>query len=187
MDFMALAQDCAPAVHWETMARVVSVESSFNPYAIGVVGAHLPKQPRSLKEALETVQWLEARGYNYSLGLAQVNKYNLAKYGLTVSHAFDACRNLGAAEKILAECFSRARKNADEQHALRQAFSCYYAGNFVTGFRDGYVLKILAGARATKSRSVARQVGRPSKIATQEAATLPQTSEVATQSSAMLF
>ena len=37
LDFMVLAQQCAPTVAPQTMAAVVQVESSFNPYAIGVV------------------------------------------------------------------------------------------------------------------------------------------------------
>ncbi|EPT7341098.1 hypothetical protein ACVR8P_005750 [Pseudomonas aeruginosa] len=41
LDFMVLAQQCAPTVAPQTMAAVVQVESSFNPYAIGVVGGRL--------------------------------------------------------------------------------------------------------------------------------------------------
>ncbi len=65
------------AVPKEVMHHVVRVESSYNPYAIGVVGGRLVRQPDSLPEALATVRMLEARGFNFSLGLAQVNRYNL--------------------------------------------------------------------------------------------------------------
>ena len=34
------------------------------------------------------------------------------------------------------------------QVALRQALSCYYSGNFATGFRHGYVRKVIVAARA---------------------------------------
>ncbi|MGP5829257.1 transglycosylase SLT domain-containing protein [Pseudomonas aeruginosa] len=47
LDFMVLAQQCAPTVAPQTMAAVVQVESSFNPYAIGVVGGRLQRQPKS--------------------------------------------------------------------------------------------------------------------------------------------
>ena len=47
------------AVPPTVMEHVVKVESSFNPYAIGVVGGRLARQPRSLAEALSTARMLE--------------------------------------------------------------------------------------------------------------------------------
>jgi type IV secretion system protein VirB1 len=35
---------------------------------------------------------------------------------------------------------------ADEQPRLRAALSCYYSGNFESGFRDGYVDRVLGAA-----------------------------------------
>lgn len=130
------------------MHHVVSVESSYNPYAIGVVGGRLQRQPKTLSEALATVRMLESRGYNFSLGLAQVNRYNLAKYGLTsYEHAFQTCANLQAGSRILAECHGRSGRD------WGKSFSCYYSGNFTTGFRHGYVQKIYASMqRAVPTR-----------------------------------
>lgn len=133
------------AVPHEVMHHVVRVESSYNPYAIGVVGGRLVRQPRSLPEALATVRMLEGKGYNFSLGLAQVNRYNLAKYGLdSYEKAFEACPNLQAGSRILAECYGRSSGD------WGKSFSCYYSGNFVTGYRHGYVQKVYAsmGAKA---------------------------------------
>ena len=93
------------AVPREVMHHVVRVESSYNPYAIGVVGGRLVRQPRNLPEALSTARMLEQRGYNFSLGLAQVNRYNLAKYGLdSYEKAFQPCANLQAGSLILSQC-----------------------------------------------------------------------------------
>jgi type IV secretion system protein VirB1 len=87
---------------------------------------------------------LERAGYNYSVGLAQINKHNFAKFGLTFETAFDACPNLHAGAEILKECFDRANQvRRDEQAALRDAFSCYYSGNFLTGYKLGYVFKVV--------------------------------------------
>lgn len=131
------------AVPHEVMHHVVRVESSYNPYAIGVVGGRLVRQPRSLPEALATVRMLEGKGYNFSLGLAQVNRYNLAKYGLdSYEKAFEACPNLQAGSKILAECYGRSSGD------WGKSFSCYYSGNFVTGYRHGYVQKVYASMGA---------------------------------------
>lgn len=139
MELMGCADLAVPA---DVMHHVVTVESSYNPYAIGVVGGRLQRQPRSLAEALATVRMLERRGYNFSVGLAQVNRHNLDRQGLTsYERAFDRCANLQAGSRILAECQRRAND-------WGKAFSCYYSGNFTTGFRHGYVQKVYASMRA---------------------------------------
>lgn len=130
------------AVPDDVMQHVVHVESSYNPYAIGVVGGKLARQPRNLAEALATARMLEGRGFNFSVGLAQVNRYNLARYGLdSYERAFEACPNLQAGSRILAECYGRSGGN------WGKSFSCYYSGNFTTGYRHGYVQKIYASMR----------------------------------------
>jgi type IV secretion system protein VirB1 len=48
--FAALALACAPQVHLSTAQALVSVESSFNPWAIGVVGGTLRRQPNNRAE-----------------------------------------------------------------------------------------------------------------------------------------
>ena len=140
--FSALAIVCAPLVHIDTAQALVSVESSFNPYAIGVVGGVLERQPRNLPEALATAIQLKTNGWNFSVGLAQVNFRNFERLGLDVTTAFDPCTNLRAMQTVLAECFERSSLKALPQTALRQALSCYYSGNFDTGFRHGYVQRI---------------------------------------------
>jgi type IV secretion system protein VirB1 len=65
--FLALALACAPQVHPDTARAIASVESSFNPYAIGVVGGALHRQPRTRAEALATIKALHADGWNYSV------------------------------------------------------------------------------------------------------------------------
>ncbi|OHE83925.1 MAG: hypothetical protein A2190_07010 [Lysobacterales bacterium RIFOXYA1_FULL_69_10] len=137
------------AVPIAVMQRVVAVESSYNPFAIGVVGGRLARQPRSLDEAVATARMLEAKGRNFSVGLAQVNRHNLEAQGLAgYAQAFSACSNLAAGARILADCRQRARGD------WNKAFSCYYSGNFVTGFRHGYVQKIHASMRAADDRQV---------------------------------
>jgi len=153
LEFLALAQECAPTVAPQTMAAVVSVESGYNPYAIGVVGGRLARQPKSRDEAVATAQQLEADGWNFSLGVAQVNRYNLPKYQITYEQAFDACTSLRVGSKILEDCYVRASKRTPEpQAALHAAISCYYSGNFTRGFKPdvagkpSYVQKVLASA-----------------------------------------
>lgn len=127
------------AVAPQVMRHIVQVESGANPFAVGVVNAQLVRQPRNLDEALATVQMLDGKGYDFSVGIAQVNRANLGRYGLdSYPKAFDVCANLAVGAHILADCYASARGD------WGKAFSCYYSGNFVTGFRDGYVQKVYA-------------------------------------------
>lgn len=147
LDFNTLAQACAPEVATTTMAAIVRTESGFNPYAIGVVHGHLVRQPRNLGEAVATMHALERAGYDYSVGLAQINRAHFDAYGLTPEVALEPCRNLAAGADILSRCFERARTVASQpQQALRASLSCYASGNFVTGYRIGYVQRVVADA-----------------------------------------
>jgi type IV secretion system protein VirB1 len=153
LDFTTLAQQCAPTVAHQTMAAVAATESSFNPYAIGVVGGRLERQPRSLDEAISTSRALVAQGWNFSVGIGQVNRHNLEKNALSLEDAFSPCANLRASATILADCFKRASVQfPDQRYALKAAFSCYYSGNFTRGFKPdrsgqlSYVDKVLARA-----------------------------------------
>ena len=144
VDLPMLVALCAPGIHPVTMQAVVRAESGGNPYAIGVVGGRLMRQPRTLAEAVNTADALARAGWNYSVGLAQVNRSHLAEYGLTGGVAFDACRNLQAGADILARCYAlAASRNRTGQVALRDGLSCYYSGNFQSGYRSGYVQRVV--------------------------------------------
>ena len=137
LEMMAACTDLA--MEPRIMRHVARVESSFNPYAIGVVGGRLVRQPQSLPEAVSTANMLEQKGYNFSVGIAQINRYNLGKYGLSsYQAAFNVCDNVRVGSQILAECYGRSGDD------LGKALSCYYSGNFTTGFRHGYVQKVFA-------------------------------------------
>lgn len=157
--FATLALSCAPAVHLETAKAIVAVESSFNPYAIGIVGGVLERQPRHLAEAIATARALQAEGRNFSVGLGQINISHFKRLGLTTRTSFDPCTNLGALQRVLAECFGRALSrnvtDSQPQRRLRRALSCYYSGSFLTGFQHGYVRKVMSAA-AGISREAAK-------------------------------
>jgi len=153
LDVLALAQQCAPTVSPPTMAAILHVESNLNPYAIGVVNGRLVRQPQTMDEAIATAKALEAADWNFSVGIAQINRHNLAQYTLTYEQAFEPCANVRVAAKILEDCFARAKRGtSDEQTALRAALSCYYSGNFTRGFQPdkagqpSYVQKVLTQA-----------------------------------------
>jgi len=151
LTFVALVSACAPQVDIATAHALVAAESGFNANAIGVVAGSLQRQPRTLAEALATTKRLQMGGWNYSVGLAQINVRNFERLGMTPQSAFDPCANLSAMQVVLTDCYDRAmRQETAPQRSLRRALSCYYSGNFVTGFEHGYVSRVarsVPGAR----------------------------------------
>jgi type IV secretion system protein VirB1 len=74
-----------------------------------------------------------------------VNRANWVRLGLTPQAVFDPCRNLAASAAILQGCFERARlRHPEAQNALRAGLSCYASGDFSSGFRTGYVQRVVA-------------------------------------------
>ena len=146
-DFPAV--DCPGLAEAEMMSKIVRVESSGNPFAIGVVGARLQRQPTSLQEAIQTVQYLESAGFNYSIGLSQINRIHFKRLGWLgdIKKGFDACLNLEAGAEVFVRCKQGAARSsaADKPDGvLRAALSCYYSGNYSDGEKLGYVGKVLA-------------------------------------------
>lgn len=152
-NFQTLAKQCAPSVNETTLSKIVSHESSSNPYAIGLNSKteRLPRQPQTRAEAIATAEWLYARGYSFDSGYGQINSHNLKPLGLTFEDLFTPCKNLQASAQILTDCYSRAiaKGNPAGQVALRAALSCYNTGNFTAGFKNGYVALVAAAPPAT--------------------------------------
>ncbi|MFC3338125.1 lytic transglycosylase domain-containing protein [Paracandidimonas soli] len=148
-ELAALALACAPDIHPVTLLAVVKHESRAQQYAIGVnrKGHQLKRQPRSLEEATAAAQRLIDQGIDFDAGLGQINVRNWAWLKLDATTVFDPCRNLTAAQTVLADCYARALPaHKDPQQALRAALSCYNTGNFRRGFTNGYVGKVLTQA-----------------------------------------
>lgn len=155
---IALSQRCAPQVAPETLAAVARVESRFNPYAIGVNGSsRLAQQPRSKDEAIRIATRLLARGENIDLGIGQINSSNMEWLGLSVADAFDPCKNLAAAGRVLTTNYRSVAATAPtQQHALRVALSMYNTGSQTRGFRNGYVRKVEDAAHLLAGGSAGR-------------------------------
>ncbi|HBV4265978.1 TPA: lytic transglycosylase domain-containing protein [Klebsiella pneumoniae] len=153
---MALAKRCAPEVHPLTVGYLVSHESRNNPYAINVnvpkgTKSPLARQPRSLDEAVKTAKWLTANGYNFDVGLGQINSANFQKLNVSSSDLFDSCKNLSASQSVLMYCYQLALKDyAPGQPALRHALSCYNTGSLTAGFKNGYVSLVVAQTGQSK-------------------------------------
>lgn len=156
---LSLAQTCAPQVAPQTLAAVAYAESRFDPLAIGVNRGPRPlAPPRTPADAAKVSRALIAAGGNLDLGVAQINSANLRRLGLSVEDAFDPCRNLSAAGRVLIAGYRPASSRpADRQAALRAALSRYNTGDPERGLRNGYVARI---ERAATSLSLAPPVAR---------------------------
>nr|WP_316629446.1 lytic transglycosylase domain-containing protein [uncultured Brevundimonas sp.] len=145
---LALATQCAPTIAPSTMLSIVSVESRFDPLAIGVNGRpRLTVTASSPSEAVTKASALIATGRSVDLGLAQINSGNLDWLGLTVADAFDPCINLSAAARVLQDGYRRSdAASVGEQSALLTALSYYNTGHPRRGFANGYVARVTTAA-----------------------------------------
>jgi type IV secretion system protein VirB1 len=139
----SLAAQHAPAIHPNTVQRLVRHESKAYPLAIGVNGAMLQHQPRSLTQAINTARALRRQGYDFDAGLCQINVRNWQWLNLDEVSVFDPAANLRACQTVLLDCYQRA-PSTNPQAALRQALSCFNTGNHRGGFANGYVSKVVA-------------------------------------------
>ena len=162
----ALAAQCAPTIAPETLLSVVQVESRFEPLAIGVNGApRITVAPTSVDDAVAKAGALIAAGRSVDLGLAQINSRNLAWLGLPVEDAFDPCRNLAAAGRVLRGGYDADQASVlGEQQALRVALSRYNTGDAARGFDNGYVAKVVS-ASARVVPAIQPTLGTPTEAA----------------------
>jgi type IV secretion system protein VirB1 len=195
MEFIALAQQCAPTVAPQTLAAIVKQESGFRPLAIGINGgARLERQPGNVGEAVATAKWLIEKGYNIDLGLGQINVKNVVKMGLSIEDTFDPCKNLAASAQILTENFQGAKRSTqNDQVALRAALSMYNTGSYTRGFENGYVQNVLAkaGDKAPNYEPItlakSNSVGTARKTTKTARANLPMWAPVADHSTEMVY
>ena len=115
----------------------------------------LERQPRSRAEALATAARAAAdRAGTSASAWGRSTSRNFERLGLDAGLRLRPCRNLAAMQTVLGECYDRAdaERHRPASTALRQALSCYYSGNFITGFRDGYVRRVVAAAASDSVR-----------------------------------
>lgn len=148
--FAALAARCAPAVHPQTLRALVAHESGFNPLSIAVNGPRARRvRVASAAEAVAIARKLIAAGESVDLGLGQINSANLEWLGLPLAAAFDPCKNLAAAARVLTDNYVRERRGApSDQVALDRALSRYNTGSARRGIANGYVARVRGRAGA---------------------------------------
>lgn len=148
IDLDSYIQQCAINVAPSTMLAIVRVESGGNPWAIGLnQGQRLRFPAQSLLQATAWVNYLEAHGYDFDVGLGQVNVRNVHKYGYKAHDMLEPCKNLWVASTILTKNYQGALlRSLTPKEALFKAISAYNTGNYNHGFTNGYVQRVIANA-----------------------------------------
>jgi hypothetical protein len=140
--FADLAARCAPNVAVSTLAALATAESNFNPLMLHDNATNLAISPSSVADAARIATHLISRGHSIDVGLMQVNSRNFDMLELTVQTALDPCGSISAAAAILTDDYKGGLTHADEQTALRVAFSRYNSGDSERGFANGYVRRV---------------------------------------------
>jgi type IV secretion system protein VirB1 len=156
--FRALGRTCLPESDRRTVTALVRTESNFNPYALSLNRPeslaqragwppgrlYLKRQPHTTAEARRWAEELEQQGMTLSVGLMQVNR----EHGESLTALLDPCRNLQIGWRVFAAAYAQAAQQLGAgQPALRRAISLYNSGSPRTGFRNGYVSRVLQNAR----------------------------------------
>jgi type IV secretion system protein VirB1 len=145
----AMIQACAPNVAPPTIERIIHNESGGNALAVNINKPRdgrprptLPRTPRDAADAVSLVTPLIEAGYSIDLGLMQVNSKNLPALGFSVAEMFQPCTNITAGALVLSNFYSGAvKRHGPGQRALLAALSAYNTGDFLAGFKNGYVAR----------------------------------------------
>lgn len=148
MDFVDLARDCAPQLEVSVLAAIVSLQSDFRPFAIGINSDHpLASQPQSKPEAIEIATILAAEGLNLDLGLAGVNISHLARLGISLADAFDPCVNLQVSAQLLTEFRALAVQRGSRDPDGDMLFAFRVRASAQSGTADDYEQEVMAEAQ----------------------------------------
>jgi type IV secretion system protein VirB1 len=129
VDLLPLITRCAPGVNPATMAAIVRVESSGNPFAINDNTTGHRYFPTSRAEATMILTRLVAAGHQVDAGLAQIDSENFVHYGLTTSTVFSVCQNIKAGAAIFQAGYRMAvQAGYGGQQATFRAFEAYNSG-----------------------------------------------------------
>ena len=97
--FSTLAQQCAPAIALDLLAALSAVESGFDPLAV----IHGPKREpvATVGHAVAAAVGVTDQGREVGIGITGIGAAKLAAVGISLSDAFEPCRNLAAAQVVI--------------------------------------------------------------------------------------
>lgn len=92
------------------LIAIAKVESGFRPWVININsnGQSVKViEPKSLDEAAYYLRYLHQNGYNYDVGIGQINVANIRRFGIDPILLLDPCNNLLVSAHILRENINR--------------------------------------------------------------------------------
>ena len=131
---LAIASQCAPSVDPHMLVGIAQQESGLETMTL-----HDNVSGRVLHGAgvIDAATRLIAAGHSVDLGAWQINSRNLSLLGLRIADAFEPCKSVAAAGRLI-ELFSR-----------------YNTGSPSRGIANGYAPALLAAIHAVKAASPA--------------------------------
>ena len=137
---LAVALHCAPGVDPAMLVAIARQETGLEPMTL-----HDNTSGQVLRgaEVIDAARRLIAAGHSVDLGAWQINSRNLALLGLGVADAFEPCKAVAAAARLI-ELFSR-----------------YNTGSPSRGIANGYAAAVMTAIRAVKATSPAMPRARP--------------------------
>src|SRR5271155_1356107 len=136
---LAIALHCAPAEDPGMLVGIARQESRLEPLTLR---DDTTGQVLHGTRVIESARRLIAAGHSVDLGAWQINSRNLSLLGLDIAAAFEPCKSVAAAARLI-ELLSR-----------------YNTGNPSRGIANGYAAAVMAAIHAVKAASdrVARMV-----------------------------
>jgi type IV secretion system protein VirB1 len=134
---LAIASQCAPAVDPHMLVGIAQQESGLETMTL-----HDNVSGKVLHGAgvIDAATQLIAAGHSVDLGAWQINSRNLSLLGLGIADAFDPCKSVAAAARLM-ELFSR-----------------YNTGSPSRGIANGYAPAVMASIDAARAASPAMPV-----------------------------
>lgn len=92
------------------LVAIAKVESGFRPWVININhnGQSVKViNPKTYEEAVYYLTYLHQNGYNYDVGIGQINVANIRRFGINPVSLLDPCNNLMVSAYILRENINR--------------------------------------------------------------------------------
>ena len=106
--FSTLAQQCAPAIAFDLLAALSAVESGFDPLA--VIDGPKRELAATVGHAVAAAVGVTDQGREVGVGLTGIGAAKLARLGVSLSEAFEPCRNLSAAQAVIEDTYHAAEQ-----------------------------------------------------------------------------
>ena len=104
--FLALAERCAPGADLKPLAAIVRQASAYEPLAIRFddgPGGSMKLLGSSKPEAIQLASELVLAGHRVRVGFAGLDTRDLDRLGVSLADAFEPCRHVAAAARLMAE------------------------------------------------------------------------------------